>query len=403
VLVLLVLTWMMLLICGGALMVRPALGTGVQANQGPTPTGFATAFYVAGDAMTTVGASDIAPRTAFFRIAYVMMSVIGICTLTLTVTYFLEIYNALQARNTFVSKLHHATGDTGDAAELITGLGSGGDFQHGYTHLAEMAARRPNCTRRTIFTRAAVLPLPRAALRAGARRLRHARHHHADQVGVGRPALRLAEGIAAVMQVWNSAMKTVVELSIVFLPGGIPEHEPDEATKELWRRRYRAACERLRQAGIQTMADQRAGEDVYINLRARWHRYIEVFAEHMMHSLDVIDPIGSCPEETQRRPESQHRLRAVGDANERDCVASRTHRSGSHLMRITATSTAGRCRAARDQPDDEEHRDPEPAGGADEPVPYGEWSSRKFMPRKLVITVIGNAMTVMIVSVFMIG
>jgi hypothetical protein len=31
----------MLLICGGALLVRPALGTGVQANQGPTPTGFA--------------------------------------------------------------------------------------------------------------------------------------------------------------------------------------------------------------------------------------------------------------------------------------------------------------------------------------------------------------------------
>jgi hypothetical protein len=90
--------------------------------------------------MTTAGASDLAPKTAFFRIAYTLMSVIGICTLTLTVTYFLEIYNALQSRNTYVSKLHHATGDTGDAAELVAGLGSGGDFQHGYTHLAEMAA-----------------------------------------------------------------------------------------------------------------------------------------------------------------------------------------------------------------------------------------------------------------------
>ena len=57
--------------------------------------------------MTTAGASDLAPRTAFFRIAYVVMSVIGITTLTLTVTYFLEIYNALQARNVYVSNRSH--------------------------------------------------------------------------------------------------------------------------------------------------------------------------------------------------------------------------------------------------------------------------------------------------------
>jgi hypothetical protein len=117
---------------------------------------------------------------------------------------------------------------------------------------------------------------------------------------------------AAVMQVWNAAMRTVVELSIVFLPGGIPQQEPDDATKELWRRRYRAACDRLRRAGIQTMSDQRAGEDVYINLRARWHRYIEVFAEHMMHELEVVDPVGSRPQETGQRMEFQQRLRAVG-------------------------------------------------------------------------------------------
>jgi hypothetical protein len=313
VLVLLVFTWLGLLMVGGAMVIKPALGGAVQATQGPTPMDFSTALYVAGDAMMTVGASDFAPRTPFYRLFYTFMSVIGISVLTLTVTYFLEIYNALQARNTYVSKLHHATGDTGDAAELVAGLGSGGDFQHGYTHLVELGAETAELYEAHHFYPVLLyfrFRQPHYALARGVAVT-------LDTITLIKAALDdekyawLKESVA-VTQIWNSAMRTVVELSVVFLPAGIPQEEADAATIDRWRRRYRAAVTRLQKAGIETMGDELAGEEVYVNLRARWDRYVTVFAEHMMHALDVVDPAATRPEVATERSKLTQRLRAVG-------------------------------------------------------------------------------------------
>ena len=312
-LVLLVFVWVSMLVLGGALVIWPSLGTSVQANVGPTPTDFSTAVYVAGDALTTVGASDIAPKTPFYRLFYTFMAVIGLCTVTLTVTYFLQIYNALHARNTYVLKAHHATAGTGDAVELVAGLGSGGDFQHGYTHLAEMAAETTELYESHHFYpvllyfrfREPHYALARAALVT------------LDLITLIKSALddrRYAwlKESAAVVQIWDAAMRTLVELSIVFLPDGIPEKEAAPEVVARWRARYQAAVRRLRHANITTMPDEQAGEEVYVSLRARWDRYVAAFADHMMHTMDVIDPAGANPDSIADRPEFTQRLRAVG-------------------------------------------------------------------------------------------
>jgi len=313
ILVLMVATWIFLLMCGGAMVIKPALGSGVQAHQGATPTDFVTALYVAGDALTTVGASDMAPRTPFYRLFYTFLSVIGISVLTLTVTYFLEIYNALQARNTYVVKVHHASNNTGDAAEALAGLGAGGEFQYGYAHLAEMGAEVAELHEVHHFY--AVLlyfrfPEPYYALGRGVLVT-------LDLVTLIKSALddqRYAwlKESAAVTQIWRGAMRTVTELSIVFLPQGLPEGEPDPKDVARWRRRYAAALRRLREAGITTIADETAGADNYVTLRAQWDRYVHAFAAHMVHPMDVIDPIGERPEEADERQEFTQRLRAVG-------------------------------------------------------------------------------------------
>src|SRR5260221_10293312 len=63
ILVTLVFIWVLGLAIGAALIVHPTLGTGIQANNGPTPTDFITALYIAGDCITTVGSSDLLPKT----------------------------------------------------------------------------------------------------------------------------------------------------------------------------------------------------------------------------------------------------------------------------------------------------------------------------------------------------
>jgi len=141
ILVLLVAAWVFGLMCGGALIIQAGLREGsIVATTSVKQTDFMTALFIAGDNLTTVGTSDFSPRTATMRLLYTMLSFTGLCIVTLTLTYFLQIYTALHARNTLAVKLHHSTGDSaGDAAELIAGVGPQGQFNAGYAHLCEMA------------------------------------------------------------------------------------------------------------------------------------------------------------------------------------------------------------------------------------------------------------------------
>jgi hypothetical protein len=318
ILVLLVATWVFGLMCGGAMIIKPALSSGgIVCTSGAQQTDFMTALYIAGDSMTTVGTSDFTPRTTPMRLLYTLLSLLGLCLVTLTLTYFLQIYTALHARNTFAVKMHHASGGTGDAAELITGVGPHGQFQAGYTHLTEMAAEMIQLFENHHFY--AVLLY-----------FRFREPHYAlarmalltlDTVTLIKTTLDDREYAwlkesAALAQLWKSSMTLLTELAVVFLPGGLPgkddHQEPDAPSIERWKRRYHVALLRLRQAGIRTVENEQAGAESYSSLRARWDRYLVAFAEPMQHTMDQIDPVGHDPGRTLARPDFEQRLRAAG-------------------------------------------------------------------------------------------
>ncbi len=110
----------------------PGLSTTVS-RAGPTPTDFVTALYVGGSSVSIVITSDIAPKTAGFRLFFLINSLIGTSIVSLTVTYLLQVYTALRQRNTLGLKLQVLSRQTGDAAELVAGLGPRGQFESGYT------------------------------------------------------------------------------------------------------------------------------------------------------------------------------------------------------------------------------------------------------------------------------
>ncbi|HEX3760755.1 MAG TPA: hypothetical protein VHW23_18700 [Kofleriaceae bacterium] len=64
----------------------------------------------------------------------------------------------------------------------------------------------------------------------------------------------------------------------------------------LWRRRYANAIRRLREAGIATVADERAEADRYIALRERWVREVATLALAMGFELEEVDPAGWKPD-----------------------------------------------------------------------------------------------------------
>ena len=316
ILVLLVGVWVAGLILGGGLLVYPSLGTSVRTTSGsPTPTDFVTALYVAGDTLTTVGAADLSPRTGFFRLFYTINSVVGMCVITLTVTYFLQVYNALHGRNTFALKIHLATGETGDAAEFVAGIGAEGEFRTGYSHLAEISAEMTAFAESHHFhsvllyfrfeeTYYSVTRLALVCL---------------DAVALIKTALDDGEYAwlkesAAVAHLWRATTSLVSMLGDQLIPRQIADRAqpPEQEAEARWRRRHAAAIRRLRQAGIHTIADEQAGAAAYVKLRSEWDRYITTFIRYMAHDPAEVDPAGATPEVTDRRPAFQGRLRSAG-------------------------------------------------------------------------------------------
>ncbi len=313
-LVALVVTWMLGLTCGAAMIVKPRLGTSIRATNGRTPTDFGTAMYVAGDSLTTVGAADFTPQSTGVRLFYTFNSFVGISFLTLTLTYFLEIYNALQRRNTFSLKLHLLSAETGDAAEMIALIGAEGRFDLGYSHLVEIAAEATNLKESHHFYpalfycrfREVQYALSRVALIC------------LDAVSLMKSALdddtyAWLKKSAAMEQLWRSSMHLLTVLAVGFLPRGLEQlnNGVSPQTREKWRDRYRSAIARLNEAHIATFADVEKGEEIYIGLRLKWDRYISEFAAHLAHRMDNIDIAVRDAERSTASP-LRDRLHAVG-------------------------------------------------------------------------------------------
>jgi hypothetical protein len=124
---------------GTALVIHPVLGTAVRANSGPTPTDFLTAMYVGGSSVSIVGGGNFSPQTGAFKLFFLFNSLLGLSVLSLTLTYLMQIYSALQRRNALGLRVYLFSAQREDAAELIARLGPQGQFQSGYSNLSELS------------------------------------------------------------------------------------------------------------------------------------------------------------------------------------------------------------------------------------------------------------------------
>lgn len=296
--------WALGLTCGTALIIHPKLGTAVRASTGATPTDFITALYTGGSSISVVGSSDLAPQTSGFRLFYLMNSVIGMSVVSLTLTYLMQIYTALQQRNALGLKIHLMTSGTDDAAVLIAGLGPQGQFNSGYSNLANLSAEMTQvkelhhfypvlfyfrfCEPYYSVSMSILMALDTVTLlKTGLRD---------EQYG-------WLKSSASVSQLWHAALLLVKTLEDTFLPGGSPDEPqpPDSPTQERWRRRYFAGLQRLQEAGIQTITNEDSGVAAYVSLRTQWDGYITKLAPSLAYSISEIDRAGSQPAASDKK------------------------------------------------------------------------------------------------------
>jgi hypothetical protein len=313
----LVLDWALLLTVGSALIIHPALGRGVVASNGPTPTGFMSALYAGGGSVAVVGASDFEPRTDLFRLLFLVNSLLGLSLISLALTYLVQVYSALQRRNTIARRIDALTGHTGDAAELVAGLGPQGHFGTGYTSLSSTADEVGATAEAHHFYPALFYFRFREEVYSVSRFAQVS----LDGVSLIKSGLRDADlgwfkESAGVTQLWEAALVLLRTLTDHYLPGraGDSGEPPDAATAARWHRRYALGLRRLRQAGIRTVEDEHAGAENYVVLRAEWDRYVRVLSPALNFSALEVDPATTDPVTVERRPDFRSRLHSAGSS-----------------------------------------------------------------------------------------
>jgi hypothetical protein len=293
ILLLMIAFWVILLVVGFALVAWPNLGTAIRSVNGPTPTGPAAALYFAGANLATAGSNDLIPATPGMRLVAVVCPLIGMSVITLTLTYLLQVYQALMRRNTFALRLHFATRGTGDAAELIAGLGAGGDFAGARGDLGGLARELVNLYESHHFFPMLLYFRFRDPHYALARMTTIAM----DTATLIRSALdpesyAPLQNCAASTTLWEGGTHLLQEMARVLLPEscGRPGEPPDSATADRWREHYRAAAVRLREAGIRTAPDEQSGAEQYVQLRSKWDVALRSFASYMDYAPAERDP-----------------------------------------------------------------------------------------------------------------
>jgi hypothetical protein len=121
-LLLLLLLWALLLICGFALFyfsMRSPFGDLMMLHTGSAWAQFGTDLYVSGTTLFTLGLGDVVPHTRFARAVIIFESGVGLGFVALVIGYLPVLYQAFSRREVNVALLDSRAGSPPTAAELF--------------------------------------------------------------------------------------------------------------------------------------------------------------------------------------------------------------------------------------------------------------------------------------------
>jgi hypothetical protein len=298
--ILLPFTWTWLLTIASALVIHPLLGSTIVAQQGASATDFITALYAAGTSLAITGSSEYIPANDFTRFLFLANAVSGTSLLTLTITYLMQVYPALQRRNSLGVTIHVYTGRTGDAARLVAAFLPQGDVTVANSNLANLGQTMLEVSEGYHFYPVLFYFRPHSIEYADIRFVTVA----LDAVTLMRTALddaltRRVAGTAPVLLLRDAAAMLSTTLEATFIDeesDGARSPSSEEATH--WRARFLRACEFLASQEVPLAADRDAAARRYVEERARWQPRLDTLGRYATYGRDEIDPALWSPAES---------------------------------------------------------------------------------------------------------
>jgi hypothetical protein len=285
--------WALLLTLGAALIFHPFLGSAITTSNGSTPTDFVSAMYAAANSMSIVGSGGFSPRTSAFRLVFMANSLVGMSVISLTLTYLMQIYNALQQRNSLGLRVFLLSGMTGSSAEMLVRIAPQGRVDSGFSTLSDLASSLAQLKEMHHFYPVLLYF-----------RFEEAYYSVSFVTGMLLDCASLIESAidareygwlrksAALAELWSGSLLLIDMIEGAFgpaLPAG-RRRQTTEADLEQWRRQYLRSLDLFKRAGIQAAQDVEQGASRYVQLRTEWGPRITALAEAMLYPTEIVDP-----------------------------------------------------------------------------------------------------------------
>jgi len=285
--------WVALLTVGGALIFHPYLGGGIRTDNGPTPSGFVAALFAAGISMSIVGSSGFSPATSAFRLLFLFNSLIGTSVVSLTLTYLMQLYSALQRRNALGIRMYLLSGMTANSAEMLVKMSPQGHVEQAENTLSDLAASVAEMKETHQFYPVLLyFRFPEA-------------HYSLSYItGTALDIVSLIEtgldsdrsaplrSSGSVVTLWEASLLLLHMVGHTSHPADsyAKKARPTQSDCEEWERQFRAGVDRMRSAGIPVVSDIEAAARRYVEMRSIWAPAVQGLAHAMAYELVDVDP-----------------------------------------------------------------------------------------------------------------
>ncbi len=279
------------LVTGFALIYLPQIETGFKIADPNGSSPIFQAFYISGVTFLTIGYGDIVPINALTRTLAVVEAATGLAIISLSVTYLLSVYGALERKRTVALKFYHQARQGADVAGFIASHFARGCFHsltetlreatHDLQELLESHLEHPVI--HYFHPTEVYKGLPRALFVV------------LETVAILNAHLDEAEYVEAgdhpdVLIAGDNARYVLAELitSLKLENAATESFESDEKTLRRRRKNFDRTLETLRKTSIKTRTDIERAFLEYAEDRADWENQLFHFADFLGYDWDEV-------------------------------------------------------------------------------------------------------------------
>ena len=294
----LIVTYIVLLVTGYGLVYYPHLPEGFTHNHGTGESRIAEALYYSGVTLTTVGYGDITPVWPALRFVAVAEGATGVALISLSITYLLSVYNALEHKRAVALSLYHQAGEGSDVSGLIAHHFVEGRF-HGLRESLRQATRDIQALLESHVEHPVIhyfhplevyksLPRVLFLLLETAAVVRSALDPETYADLRNYPEVRTLEAGSA------HVLDSLVDSLDLERRYGARLLAPPEAAEDerRWRRRFDGHVERLTAAGVVVRRDLEAAFADYRERRTRWESELHRLSAYLGYDWEEISGDG---------------------------------------------------------------------------------------------------------------